>query len=284
MIQDIGSHSFDNMFAVIEAQPGDKALAFAGWDALVDSREENYPFPTVEDASDALGIGTADFIYAFSIDETRFFIAPTWLIELPGGCSLPPYLELANMHRLFDAEDNYWKFAYATGLQLARWYAGTRYCGRCGHEMSRSTIERMMECPSCGNHSYPRINPAIIVAVTDGDRLLMTRYANRPYTQRALVAGFCEIGETAEDTVAREVLEETGVSIKNIRYVDNQPWGLSGDLLLGFTAELDGSDEIHIDENELKYAEWVHRNDIFEEEDNLSLTRNLVMRFKRGEL
>ncbi len=283
MIQDIGDLRFDNSYLDYLAEDSDYALAFDRWNCL--SGSGGAPVPSVGEICAALGTTSVELIYAFSIGDMRFFIVPTWEC----GTGDPEKLESAGLayrsiHELFDADGNVWKFAFATGLHLSRWYSMNRFCGRCGERLVHAEGERALHCAKCGNHMYPRINPAVIVAVTDGDRILMTRYANRPYVQRALIAGFCEIGETAADTVVREVYEETGVHVKNIRYVSNQPWGLSGDLLLGFTAELDGSDEIRIDPEELKSAEWVRREDIYEDDDNLSLTRDLVMMFKRGEL
>ena len=123
----------------------------------------------------------------------------------------------------------------------------------------------------------------MIVSVRDGDRLLMTRYAGPgAYRHRALIAGFCEIGETAEQTVAREVLEEAGVRVKNIRYYKSQPWGFASDLLLGFVCDLDGSPELHMDGQELSSAEWVTRADSYEEDDQISLTREMIIAFKNG--
>ena len=113
------------------------------------------------------------------------------------------------------------------------------------------------------------------------DKLLITKYS-RGYAHNALIAGFSEIGETLEETVAREVMEETGVKVKNIRYYKSQPWGMAQDLLVGFYCDLDGDDKINMDENELKYAAWVKREDIVLQPNNLSLT-NEMMRVFKGE-
>jgi NAD+ diphosphatase len=123
----------------------------------------------------------------------------------------------------------------------------------------------------------------VIVGVTDGDRLLMTKYAGRIYKRYALVAGFAEVGETIEETVSREVLEEVGVRVKNIRYYKSQPWPFSDSLLMGFYCDLDGSDEIVLDETELSEAEWVHRKDIDVEADGISLTNEMIVHFKNAE-
>ena len=137
----------------------------------------------------------------------------------------------------------------------------------------------MMKCPDCGNMVFPKIAPAVIVGVTDGDRILMTKYADREYKKYALIAGFTEIGETAEQTVEREVMEEVGLSVKNIRYYKSQPWSFSDTLLFGFFAELDGDPEVHLDEHELALARWCTRDEI-PEDDGVSLTREMMRVFK----
>lgn len=130
---------------------------------------------------------------------------------------------------------------------------------------------------------YPKIAPAVIVAVTNGDKLLMSRYANRTSKRYALIAGFTEIGETVEETVAREVMEEVGLRVKNIRYYKSQPWSFSDTLLIGFFAELDGGAAITLDKEELAEAVWVSRADIKVEPDNLSLTNEMILKFKNAD-
>ncbi len=141
-----------------------------------------------------------------------------------------------------------------------------------------------MVCPSCGNTVYPKIAPAVIVAVTDGDKLLLTKYAGREYTRYALVAGYTEFGETLEETVRREVMEEVGLKVKNIRYYKNQPWAFSDSMLVGFFAELDGSPQIRLDETELSTAVWMKREDIPGDYTNVSLTHEMILLFKHGQL
>lgn len=138
-----------------------------------------------------------------------------------------------------------------------------------------------MVCPSCGKTFYPRIMPAVIVGVKNGDKLLLTRYRTG-FAYNALIAGFTEIGETAEQTVAREVMEEAGIRVKNIRYYASQPWGIANDLLLGYYCQLDGDSTIHMDTQELKYAQWVCREDIELQPDDFSLTNDMMRRFKLG--
>ena len=108
----------------------------------------------------------------------------------------------------------------------------------------------LLKCPSCGHLIYPRIVPAVIVGVKNGDKILLTKY-RKGFTPFALIAGFTEIGETLEETVAREVMEEAGIRVKNIQYYKSQPWGVVDDLLAGFYCEVDGDTEIHMDASEL---------------------------------
>ena len=129
---------------------------------------------------------------------------------------------------------------------------------------------------------YPRINPAVIVGVTDGDRLLLTKYRGRAYKKYALVAGFTEIGESFEQTVAREVMEETGLKVKNIRYYKSQPWGFADNILAGYFCEVDGDPTIRMDQEELSVAEWFQRDAIPVEPEDLSLTNEMIIHFKQG--
>jgi NAD+ diphosphatase len=122
----------------------------------------------------------------------------------------------------------------------------------------------------------------VIIAVTDGDRLLLSKYAGRSYTRYALLAGYTEIGETLEQTVKREVMEEVGLRVKNIRYYKSQPWGVDGNVLMGFYCDLDGDDTIHIDENELAMAEFYGRRNLPAQDDGISLTREMIRVFQEG--
>ncbi len=174
-------------------------------------------------------------------------------------------------------------FAVFTAFHLWKWYRDNIYCGKCKGKLVFHDKERALACPDCGNVIYPRINPAVIVGVIKDDSLLITKY-RRGYAHSALVAGFTEIGETLEETVSREVMEETGVKIKNIRYYKSQPWGMAQDILVGFYCEAEEDSVIHMDENELKYAEGVKREDIILQPNNLSLTNEMMRMFKENKI
>ncbi len=172
-------------------------------------------------------------------------------------------------------------FAAYTAYHLWNWYRTSRFCGACGSPTAYDHTERAKVCPACGNRIYPRINPAVIVGVTRGDSLLITRY-REGFRHNALVAGFAEIGETLEETVQREVMEEVGLKVRNIRYYKSQPWGIASDLLAGFFCEVDGDDTIRMDPHELKYAEWVPRKEIVLQPSDYSLTNEMMKLFRDG--
>ena len=140
-----------------------------------------------------------------------------------------------------------------------------------------------MRCDHCGNTVYPTISPAVIVGVIHGDKILMTKYADkRDGTRYSLIAGFAEIGEAIEETVRREVMEEVGVKVRNIRYYKSQPWPFSSSLLLGFFCDLDGDERIAMDGTELSEAEWVNREDMHIEDDGISLTYEMMAHFQNN--
>lgn len=175
-------------------------------------------------------------------------------------------------------------FAGMTAHHLYTWYESNRFCGRCGSVLVHDKKERMLRCPQCHNMVFPKIAPAVLAAVQHKGRLLLTKYAHGDGNY-ALVAGFVEIGETAEQCVAREVMEETGLRVKNIKYYDSQPWGFAGNLMIAYTAELDGDDDtIRVDHSELAVAEWAAPEDILEISDHNSLTREMIRRFRLGRL
>lgn len=187
-------------------------------------------------------------------------------------------------------------FAGMTAYQLYDWYRINQFCGVCGTRTLPFETERAMYCPRCGNLIFPKICPAVIVGVEnpyydeqgkrhrEKDQIIVSRYAGREYKGVALLAGFCEIGETPEDTVAREVMEEVGIKVKNIRYYKSQPWGFDSNLLLGFYAEADGSTTIVRDASELASAEWASREDLEKPDENLlALTGTMIDAFICGE-
>ena len=269
MVQDIFPHIFHNEMSWQAAKPSDLVIFQRDGGVVCRTEDERIVLPTAAEAEGQLQ-------YLFSIDERAYF----WLKD--GG--LKDYvnyivLPSGKLRGCFPDET---LFACAAAESLIRWYTHTRFCGACGAETENSRIERAMVCPNCGNTVYPKICPAVIVAIHDGDRLVLTRYKNRPFKKYALVAGFNEIGESIEDTVHREVLEETGLRVKNLRFYKSQPWVFTDTLLMGFFAELDGDDTIRVQEDELAEAGWFMRNAIPEDHSNISLTGEMIEQFRTG--
>lgn len=212
-------------------------------------------------------------IYLFSIGEDTYYLYNGEERLEPEGFG---YEKMFLLRGMLPREE---RFAGATAYHLHCWYEQNRYCGRCAKELVRDPKQRRLYCPECGNEVFPRINPAVIVGVCHEGKLLLTKYADREYKRYALIAGFAEIGETIEETVKREVLEETGIRVKNIRYYKSQPWGFSGSLLMGFFAQAEGSLEIHREEAELSEALWVEREEIDPGEEGVSLTEEMMRVF-----
>jgi len=276
MIQDIAPHIFNNSYKPLQPKENDALLLFRGREVMVAEEESEIRFPRVKDFTGEEGSFPLKSTYFFSIDNTHYFGVPEWEKTPPGF-----KLEDINLFREGLPKTN--AFAGVTGFSLANWYAAHRFCGRCGQVMQHHPAERMMQCPACKQSEYPKISPAVIVGVTNGNKLLLTKYANRPYTNYALIAGFTEIGESIEDTVRREVMEEAGVKVKNITFYKSQPWGFTDCLLMGFFAELEGNETITMDKEELSVAEWVEKEQIPPGNASLSLTGEMIEYFRNNE-
>lgn len=170
----------------------------------------------------------------------------------------------------------------ATAAHIAHWESLNKFCGKCGNVTIRGDRERSIICPKCGNTVYPRISPVVIVAVRNGDKLLMAHNIDNPNPRLFLISGFVEIGESLEQAAHREVMEEAGVKIKNLKYFGSQPWPFSDSLIAGWTAELDGDDTIHMQAEELSEAMWVKREDIPPYETDVSISCCLIEDFRNN--
>ena len=267
MLQDTGA-ALDLSYAPQKAAAGDKVLCYSGRAVAVACREP-LSFP------DAAQFPGDTLRYLFSVGGVRYYLREDLTGDMPEG------LETLELRALRTAMPQDRAFAAVTGQHLRYWYDANRLCGRCGAVMRDSETERALCCPKCGQTVYPTIAPAVIIAVTRGARLLVSHYAGRPYKGMALLAGYCEIGETLEDTVKREVMEEVGLRVDDITYAGSQPWGFDHDLLMGFYCRA-LSDDIRVDRRELKDAYWLERTQLSEPADTASLTNTLISRFRAG--
>lgn len=280
MLQDLSFGHLNNQYREQFPAAGDILLCMRGSDILIHRDEENVLYlPTWQQANTVCGNwnawGTMKTQFIFSMQGQDYYLWMGEAGDIPGFA----YEPAATLRQTVSKDIC---FAAMTGWHLFTWYRNNQFCGRCGHPTEHDHKERMMHCPACGNTIYPWISPAAIIAVTDGDRLVLSKYAGRAYTRFALIAGFIEIGETAEEGVAREVMEEVGLKVKNIRYYKSQPWGIAGNLLFGYFCDLDGDNTIRIDENELSMAGWYDRHNLPAKDDGISLTREMIRIFSEG--
>lgn len=278
MIQDIGEHTFDNQYHPCPPDRESYALYYEDHAALVRKYPDRIEFPKFRDIERLNEDIYEDAVYLFSIDGERYYLVEEINRERQS------HFTMENTEIFRYAEPQYLAFAGITGYQLYNWYQSRRFCGKCGRRMKKDSKERMLYCESCHNMEFPKICPAVIIGVTDGDKILMSKYAGRTYKKYALLAGFTEIGETLEETVQREVMEEVGLKVKNIRYYKSQPWSFTDTLLMGFYCDLDGGAAITLDREELAMAEWFQRDEIPVEPERDSITNEMIIRFKNGEV
>ncbi len=299
MLQDIAPYKLDNHYDP-EKRPDENSFIIAFRGSLREreiliktgSEEGSFLIPRLSDFAHAddnksisCEIGTDNLVYAFSIDEERFFLSIDQ--ELTSDCFADEGGKGTLVYRKFlelrkeNLKPRHYVFAIYTAFHLYEWYDTSRFCGKCGSSNKHDDNERALVCPKCGNRIYPRINPAVIIGVTDKEtnKLILTKYRTG-FGQNALVAGFTEIGETLEETVKREVMEEVGLEVTNIRYYKSQPWGMASDILSGFYCDVAGDKEIRMDESELKYAEWVSPEDIVLQVPDYSLTNEMMRVYK----
>lgn len=251
MIQDIAPHTYHNEYKPVTPDGNSIILAYENGKCFFHKKEDDVSIslPRFRELEGNVSDLYENYIYLFSIDQERFYLIPGL------DTSLLPGYEFHETRELRYVQPQYLAFATVTGYQLWFWYKNRRFCGCCGKPMKHDTKERMMYCPSCGRREYPVLMPAVIVGITNGDKIICSKYEGRSFKQYALIAGFAEIGETIEETVQREVMEEVGLKVKNFRYYKSQPWSFSGTLLFGFFCDVDGEDTLTVDHEELSIAQ-----------------------------
>lgn len=273
MLQDIAPYKLDNSYKHESPKSNDYILIFNENSVFLKKDNDSLTIPTYDSLKEMCKISADDLTYLFKIDNTNFYL-------LSSDCKIDKSILSEESTNVFRTLQPSWAaFGGITGKHLSDWYSSNKYCGKCGKPFKKHNIERALQCESCGSIIYPTISPAIIVAITNGDKILLTKYSRGNYRKYALVAGYTEIGETLEETVHREVMEEVGLKVKNIRYYKNQPWAFSNSLLVGFFADLDGDDTVSLDKEELAVAEWFRYDEMPKIESDISLTSTMMMEF-----
>lgn len=275
MFQDITPHHFSCDFIRREPEEHDFIVIAKSDSVLFDATGKEFSLPRYGSAVRKFLDDEAEPIYLFSVDRSAFFLSLDE-IDAPEGFE---YKDLTAIRLM---QPSWLAFASATALHLSQWYKSRRFCGRCASPMRHHDAQRAVCCPSCGFTEYPRISPAVIVGIKDGERLLLTKYSASRYKKYALVAGFIEIGETLEDAVRREVMEEVGLQLKNIHYYKSQPWAFSQSVLMGFFADVTGTRDVQVNLEELSEASWFARREIPEDDVPLSLTWDMIETFRSG--
>lgn len=256
------------------AEPGfDRKHATRTWlvvheKGLVARREEGrLVFPT-DDELGALGVDAVDAHRLGSLDDTD-------ALALPVRGEIPPPFETMGLRALAGLLAPELFGVVGRAMHTCDWLSTNRFCGRCGAATARSTAERCVVCPSCGLRIFPRISPAIITLVRKGDLALLASNAAFPGAFYSTLAGFADIGESLEETLVREVHEEVGVNVTNVRYFGSQPWPWPNSLMVGFTAEWE-SGEIVIDPKEIADAKWFAADALPTIPPRLSIARRLI--------
>jgi NAD+ diphosphatase len=197
-----------------------------------------------------------------------------WGVDVPHGDD-PADGAAVDLYSFFGrAGETEWMVA-GRAVQLVEWARTHRFCGRCGTPTEQQPGERAMRCPSCGLLAFPRLAPAMITLVTRGDEALLARGVQFRNPVYSCLAGFVEPGESLEGAVVREVREEVGVEVGDVRYWGSQPWPFPHSLMVGFTATWK-SGEIEIDPAEIVDAQWFRRDDMPPIPPSISIARKLI--------
>lgn len=244
-------------------------FVFKGQKILIREKEGRISIPLKSDMDD-LGLKPSGVQYFGLLDEMPCFTGEIF-------DQIPPEngLVFKGVRSLFDRMDQKMIMVIGLANQLMLWQKNHKYCGNCGTPMENKRDERAKECPKCGLVNYPRISPAIIVAVLKDNQILLARSRRFPGGFYSVLAGYVEPGETLEECVKREVFEEVGIEVKSIRYFGSQPWPFPDSQMIAFTAEY-SSGEINPDESEIVDAGWFTPDNLPEIPSRISISRSLI--------
>jgi NAD+ diphosphatase len=244
-------------------------FVFSDGELVVHENDGRVEIPFARSPAD-LGIDAGDRHYLGRLGDHACMAA-----ALPADARLPNGYTLQELRSLFGRIDDEHFAIAGRASQVLTWDRTHRFCGQCGTSTVPLDSERARRCPACGLTAYPRISPCVIVLITRGAEVLLARGRSFPSGRYSTPAGFVELGETLEETVVREVREEVGVEVEDIRYFGSQPWPFPHQIMVGFTCTWK-SGEIRIDPEEIADARWFTRDAMPQIPPPLSIARRLI--------
>jgi NAD+ diphosphatase len=249
---------------------------------LVEAAQPEYKIPLIKDPGD-LGLSPVRSQYLGYLKRGKEAIQ-CYSAEVAEDTRNPDGLEFLGLRKLFGNVDDEMLALAGRAVQIKEWDRTHQYCGQCGSIVNKLDHERAKKCPQCGLTTYPRLSPAIIVSVErpsgtgQGSELLLARNHRHPRGFFSVLAGFVEPGESLEACVRREICEEVGIEVKNIRYFGSQPWPFPNSLMIAFTAEY-ASGDIQLEEEELAEAGWFPADDLPPVPPRVSIARQMIDAF-----
>lgn len=287
----VPKYDLDIHYKICSPKDEDPVLLYTDGKALIRRVDKDqFSLPSAGDVRKAFPeLKDSCFVYLFRVEDTEYYTV------LDADLAVFPPFEPADTRFFRSLEPRSRSFAATLGSQLYYWYQKNRFCGACGSPTVRAENERSLCCPKCGNLIFPRINPCVIIGILHQGKLLVTRYSpkhqmmgnahtEKPVAHYSLVAGYIEAGETPDQTVWRECLEEVGLKVKNLRFFDAQAWPFSSSLLFGFFCEVDGDDTITLEQDELSAAVFLSPEELPDRSHEISLTANMIEAFRTGKI
>jgi NAD+ diphosphatase len=247
-------------------------FAYQGGRLLVQPESSHVTIPCLVDFAE-LGLPVLRQNYVGCLDGRHCYA-----VELPEGIAPPQGMTFEDLRRTYGRMDEDLFSVAGRAVQIIDWDRTHQFCGRCGARTKTHPTERAKECPQCGTLHFPRLAPAIIVLVERGREMLLARARRFPTAMYSTLAGFVEPGETLEEAVVREVQEETGITVKEIRYFGSQPWPFPHSLMIGFTASYAGG-QITLSDKENVDAGWFTADNLPSLPDKMSIARKLIDSF-----
>lgn len=208
----------------------------------------------------------------------RYRGKPCFVVAVDELGPLPQGAQVVNLFALLGRMEQSLFYLAGRAMQIADWDASHQYCGRCGETMTHHEVDRAKVCPNCGLVNYPRLSPSIIVLIRRGDEMLLARNVAWPEGMYSTLAGFVEPGESVEQALHREVAEEVGIEVTNLRYLGSQSWPFPNSLMLGYHADYAGGDLVFRD-GEIADARWFGTTDLPRIPPPTSISRWLIDAF-----